>query len=118
MKIALNMGQESDLRGPAAQDRVLELDVLSVKSGDWSAKQRLARQFLPLITSSAEKRTDDPTKRNSYIEAGKEGVVRAAKKYKKSDGAHMFRIAVVEYIENAMDRVDKGGFFSRLFGRG
>lgn len=117
MKIALKTGQESHNTVPAAQDRALEADVLSVKSGDWSANQRLVRQFLPLITSSAQRRTTEAAGRNTYVEAGKLGLIKAAKKYKAGDGAHMFRVSVVDFIESAMDRADKGSLLERLFGR-
>lgn len=117
MKIPLNMGQDSNASGASAQDKALERDILSAKRGDWTAKQNLARSFLPLISSIAKKRTDDRNKQTELVEAGKAAVVKASRKYRESDGPHMFRILAADYIDSAMDAVERGSFFSRLFGR-
>jgi hypothetical protein len=116
MKIALNMNQEADSSGRAEQDRALERDILAVKAGDWSAKDRLSKVFSPLIHKLAKKRSDNETDVSRYIEAGQNGVAKAAKRYKRAHGPHEFRIGVIEYIEKAMDSAAKGSFFSRLFG--
>lgn len=117
MKIPLKLGQSVTTSSIAAQAKALEQDVLKAKGGDWTAKKRLARTFSPLINSLAEKRSSEPAKINQYIEAGKNGLLTATKKYKKSVGAQNFQIFALDFIETAMNRVDKGGgFFSRLFG--
>jgi len=121
MKIALNMGQDND---PKAAQRVLEHEILAAKDGDWNAKTNLARTFGPLLTSLAEKRASDTATVNKLIEAGKQGLYLAAKKYKPSVGADHFRIFALDFIESSMDQAakaaasgSKGGFFARLFGR-
>ena len=124
MKIALNMGQSQD-DSRAAQQKVLEHEVLAAKEGDWNARNSLARTFTPLLTSLAEKRTADAVKKNRLIEAGRTGLFTAAKKYKTSIGAEHFRVFALDFIESSMDRAateydtgsKSGGFFARLFGR-
>jgi DNA-directed RNA polymerase specialized sigma subunit len=118
MKIALNMGQSVQPTSKDASDRALERDILAAKKGDWNAKHNLARTFTPLLTSLAEKRTNDVSNLNAYIDAGKQGLFKAAGKYKPSIGPDKFRIFALDFIETAMARVDRGGgFWSRLFGR-
>jgi len=92
----------------------MEHDVLAAKAGDWNAKTRLAQSFMPLIRSLAEKRAADTQGVNDMIERGKQGLYRAAKKYKKSIGAEKFQIFALKFIEQSMD--NKGGLFSKLFG--
>ena len=118
MKIALNMGNEGVTSTKAAQAKVLEKDIEAAKKGDWTAKNNLIRTFTPLLASLAEKRTKDIAKMNDYIDAGKEGLLKATKKFNPSHGGDKFHIFVVGYIESAMDKHEKGGgFFARLFGR-
>lgn len=118
MKIPLNVNQNGSRTTQSAAYKVLEQDVLAAKQGDWKARQSIERTLLPLLTSLAEKRTDDPAKQQQYIDAAKEGIGRAAKKYKPSIGADHFRIFALDFIEAAMNRVDgQGGFWGRLFGK-
>ena len=117
MKIPLHMGQDGQQSNRQTAQKVLEHDILAAKKGDWNAKSSLVRTFTPLLTSLAEKRAAKPTDMNSYIDAGKEGLFKAARKYKTSVGADRFQIFALDFIENAMDRVDGGGgFLSRMFG--
>lgn len=117
MKIPLNIGQDNHVSGSAAQDKVLEREILGSKKGDWTAKQALTKAFLPLITSLAGRRSEDRAKISEYVEAGKTAVIKASKRYRESDGPHKFRISAADSIETAMDRVEKGSFLSRLFGK-
>lgn len=122
MKIALNMGQEAE-QGKIAHSKALERDILAAGDGDWNAKNSLVRQFTPLLSSLAHKRSHDPAMINKYIEAAREGLFAAARKYKPSVGAERFQIFAVDFIESAMERAAKeaagksSGFFGRLFGR-
>ena len=70
---------------------------------------------MPLLTSLAKKRSLETASINRYIEAGKEGLVNATRHYKPTNGK--FQVFALNYIENQMDRLDRPGFFSRLFGR-
>ena len=117
MKIALNLNQK-DAYTPdgVEQEKAIERDVLAYKRGDWEAKARLIQAFMPLITSIARKRSHDTAIINRYIEAGKEGLLNAARHVKPASDAK-FQIFALTYIENAMDRVDRPGFLARLFGR-
>lgn len=116
MKIPLNINQGSSGSTRAAKTKVLEHDVLAAKSGDWNANTRLAQSFMPLIKSLAEKRTKEKAQVNNLIEAGKEGLYAATRKYRKNMGGEKFRLFALDYIEAGMDRKGKGGgFFSRLF---
>ena len=123
MKISLNLDQHDGASQHAIDLKSLEHDILATKEGDWTAKANLTRTFTPLLKSLAEKRSSDVPQINEYIEAGKEGLVAAAKKYKPGIGAERFRIFALDFIEGSMDRVDKAkkrkaGFFGRLFGHG
>ena len=84
MKISLNM----DTGGPddkkQVRARALGRDILAAKSGDWNAKNNLVRSYMPLLTSLAQKRAGETAQVNVYVEAGKEGIYTAAKKYKKN----------------------------------
>lgn len=118
MKISL-MGNQGDVKGKDAQYHVLENDILACKKGDWTAKKNLARTFQPLIKSLAEKRCKgDPGKLHELVEAGREGLYLAARKYKPTVGVSHFRVFALDYIEGRMDGTKPGGLLGRLFRRG
>ena len=116
MKIALNMGEH---KPQTPKGGIPEGQILAAKKGDWSAKNQLANSFLPLIKSLAEKRASEPSKINKFVEAGKEGLFTAIKKYKKSVGADKFQVFALDYIQARMDRLagGGGGFLASLFGK-
>jgi len=103
----------------APKGNVSESQILAAKEGDWSAKEQLANIFLPLLKSLAEQRAKEPSKINQFVDAGKEGLFRAARKYKPSIGADRFQVFALDYIQAEMDRLagGGGGFLSRLFGK-
>ncbi|MDA0577774.1 MAG: hypothetical protein O3B24_06720 [Verrucomicrobia bacterium] len=119
MKISLNMGPKGPDAKRATDARILEADILGAKRGDWNSKNNLTREFMPLIHSLAGKRSSDVAVINGYIEAGKSGLVAAAKKYKPAIGPQGFQIFALDFIEARMERASKGGgsWLSRLFGR-
>lgn len=122
MKISLNMGQEGE-QSKAAQQKSFERDIMGTGAGDWSAKGSLVRHFTPLLTSLAQKRSQDIALVNRYIDAGKEGLFEAARRYKHSIGPDRFQIFAVDFIESAMDRSAReisgkgSSFLGRLLGR-
>ncbi|MBL7114366.1 MAG: hypothetical protein ISS35_01255 [Kiritimatiellae bacterium] len=116
MKIALDLNQGSTVTAGAAQDRELERLILMARSGDWSAKERLAKMFLPVIQDVATKRGTNGIDESLLIEAGRQGVAKATKKFRPSQGAHGFRVSVVEYVERAIDRASSGSLLFKLFG--
>lgn len=122
MKISLNMGLDVE-QSKAAQIKAFERDILGAGAGDWNAKGNLVRHFTPLLTSLAQKRSTDIATVNRCIDAGKDGLVQAARKYKPSVGPERFQIFAVDFIEAAMDKAVRegsgkgGGFFARLFGK-
>lgn len=119
MKIALNMGNSASYQSTKeAQAKSVERDVLMTQKGDWNARNNLAKTFMPLLTSLAEKRAgNNQVAKNTLIDAGKEGLFKAAGKYNKNIGADKFQIFALDFIENAMEKSQKGGgFFARLFG--
>jgi DNA-directed RNA polymerase specialized sigma subunit len=125
MKISLNLGQQQQQGGQSKveQQRALEREILGAKGGDWNSRNNLARLFMPLLHSLAEKRAKDVPTLNRLVEAGKEGLADAAHKYKTSIGPDRFRIFALDFIEKRMDRELHGGggigaFFARLFGKG
>lgn len=118
MKIPLHLGQNGTQSAVAAQAKVIERDVLAAKQGDWSAKANLAKTMTPLLTSLAQKRASDQPAINALVEAGKNGLYRAAAKYHSGIGADRFQIFALDFIEKAMDDHLKGGnWFTRLFSR-
>ena len=118
MKIPLKLGQDEQPSTAAAAAAAIARDVRAVKAGDWNAKNSLVRAFQPLLTSLSEKRAHgDNGKHNRYSDAGKEGLFKAAKKYKAKSNGDNFQLFALDYIERAMDGVDQsGGLMSRLFG--
>ena len=115
VKIALNLKQHENPAPELELEKSIERDVESCKRNDWEAKTRLVQVFMPLLTSLAKKRSLETASINRYIEAGKEGLVNATRHYKPTNGK--FQVFALNYIENQMDRLDRPGFFSRLFGR-
>lgn len=117
MKIALNLRQDESNHPEADREKAIVRDVEACKRSDWEAKTRLVQMFMPLMTSLAKKRTQDTAAHNRYIEAGKEGLATATKRFRPgSDGK--FQVFALKFIDEAMERADKPGFFARLFGQG
>ena len=118
MKISLNMGHQGANASKANQARILEADIMAAKAGDWNARNNLVREFMPLLQSLAEKRAAGPGDIGNFIEAGKEGLYAAARKYSPAMGAQSFQIFALDFIEARIERAAKGGgFFAKLFGR-
>lgn len=117
MKIALNLRQDDLVSPEAEREKAIDRDVEACRRNDWEAKTRLIQSFMPLLTSLSKRRTDDTATLNRYIEAGKEGLIDAAKHYKPHSAHGKFQVFALTYIESAMTRLDKPGFFARLFGR-
>ena len=118
MKISLNFGDDAGNNARAKQEHMLEQLVLATQNGDWSAKNQLGKAFQPLLKSLAQKLSQDSAAENLLIEAGKQGLFKAVKKYKKGMGLDKFELIAVNYIESAMNKQGKGGggFLSRLLG--
>ena len=115
MKIALNFRQADSLGPEEDLDKTIERDVLACKTGDWEAKARMLRTFMPLLTALAKKRATEISEINRYIEAGKAGLMIAVRRYKPASGAK-FQIFASSLIETEMVRLNQPGFFARLFG--
>ncbi|MCX7591809.1 MAG: hypothetical protein N2255_09300, partial [Kiritimatiellae bacterium] len=116
MKIPLGV-QQTQTTSVAAENKILERDVLAAQKGDWEARRAVVRTFMPLLTSLAQKRAKDTATINAYIEKGKEGLLAAVAKYKPGIGPERFRIFALDHIERAMDRKKEGSFWTRLFRR-
>lgn len=116
MKISLNLNQNDYITPEASRERAIERDVEACKKNDWEAKTRLIQAFMPLLTSLAKKRTQETATLNRYIEAGKLGLTNAAHHFNAAAGTK-FQLFALDYIEQAMNRVNRPGFFARLFGR-
>lgn len=117
MKIALNMRQDENASPEVERERAIDRDVEGFRRNDWEAKTRLVQTFMPLLTSLAKKRTQEASRHNRYIEAGKEGLAAAVKHYKSPSVNGKFQVFALNYIEEQMNRVDKPGFFARWFKR-
>lgn len=115
MKISLNLRNETTTP-EMEREKAIERDVDACKRNDWEAKTRLIQHFMPLLTSLAKKRTQETVKFNRFIEVGKEGLVEAARHYKHGT-PKKFQVFALDYIETNMDRIERPGFFARIFGR-
>ena len=116
MTIPLNINQtNANMQQKMAH---FEKIILAVKAGDWNAKELLANEFMPLLTSLAERRSKEKAVINTLIEAGKKGLFKAAQKYVHKIHPEKFRIFALTFIEKEMDNAltGKKGFFSRIFG--
>ena len=119
MKIPLKVGVQDPASVKIEQLRLLERDIAFCSRGDWEAKNRLIKSFMPLFLSLAKRRSHENAKINQYIDAGKAGLIDACKKYKSSMGTDHFQIFALDFIEKAMNASDHPrGFFARIFGRG
>ncbi len=119
MKISLHMPR-GDVAATQriAQDRIMEHEIMACKQGDFGVEKKMIRSFMPLFTSLARKRSQDPAVINRCIEAGVRGLKKAIRKYKSSVGPDKFRIFAVEFIEQSIDQelVGEKSFFARWFG--
>lgn len=120
MKIPLKLGEDGPQSTTATAAAAVLRDVKAVRDGDWNAKNSLAQAFNPLLISLAEKRAHgDPSKLNRYMDAGKEGLFKAAKRFRPKSDNDNFQIFALDFIEQAMNRIDRrgGGMMARLFGK-
>lgn len=118
MKIPLKFAVEESVDDRHQQAKILEQEIKACQRGDWEAKSRLIKIFMPLLLSLAKKRSPENAKINLYVEAGKSGLAHAVKKYSSSIGPERFQIFALDFIEKAMNDSDKPkGFWSRLFGK-
>jgi len=116
VKISLNLNQNDHTSPEVAREKAIDRDVEGCKKNDWEAKTRLIQTFMPLLLSLAKKRTQETATLNRYIEAGKDGLIDAARHYSPTSGTK-FQLFAFNYIEQAMNRVNRPGFFARFFGR-
>ena len=117
MKIPLNAGSNGGQVSSAARMQALDRDLQAAKRGDWEAKRRVESALIPILQDLAKKRASSNAEINNLIEAGKQGIATAIKKYKPSIGADRFQIFALRFIEDKMDNPSSGGFFAKLFGR-
>jgi DNA-directed RNA polymerase specialized sigma subunit len=116
VKIALNLKQGDQYNQEHEREQNIDRDVMHVKKSDWEAKARLVQLFMPLLMSMAKKRAHEVAAINRHIEAGKEGLMTAVRRFKPGSG-QKFEVFALSYIEAEMDRVSHPGLFDRLFGR-
>jgi hypothetical protein len=114
MSIALNGG--SGETAADAKTESFKKDLLAAKRGDWNARHRVESTFNQILTDLAKKRASSNADINALIEAGKQGIAIAIKKFKIDSGADRFQIFALQFIEKKMDNPNSGGFFAKLFG--
>ena len=115
MSIHLNTG--GGVSNVEARMQALERNLKAAKRGDWEAKKRVVAAMHDVLYGMASKRANSNEEMNALLEAGKEGIAQAIKKFKLSSGADRFQIFAVDFIEKKMDNPSSGGFLARLFGR-
>ena len=110
MKIAFSQDEVATLSGSGAHAEELAQAVAGCKLGDLESRHALERQFAPLITMLAGKRTgaDNHVARNELIDRGREGLYRAAKRFPPRESIRRFRLFALDYIEAAMDKPVRG----------
>ena len=97
--------------------QALQRNLEAAKRGDWEAKKRVIASMNDVLQDMARKRAATTEDFNALLEAGREGVATAIKKYKLKNGAERFQIFAINFIEQKMDNPSSGGFFAKLFGR-
>jgi len=114
MAIHLNTGggSQADVRM-----QVLAKDLAAAKRGDWDAKKRVIASMRDVLNELAHKRASSNAEINVLLEAGREGIAQAIKKFKLSSGPDRFQIFALSFIEKKMDHPSSGGFLSKLFGK-
>jgi DNA-directed RNA polymerase specialized sigma subunit len=113
----LNFGTSGAASGKAVRLRVIQNDIVAAKKGDWNSRRALLSEFRPLLQSMAEKRARTPEELRTLVQAGEEGVARAVRKFRLSDGADHFQVFALPYIEKAMEEPGRRGFLARIFGK-
>ena len=104
MPIPINSNDDSI--SPAEQERaMMERIITAVKSGNWDAKPLLIKEFTPLLTFLAQKRSKNSVALHDLIEAGEKGVFKATKKYKMKRRHINFKIFALDFIEREMSKV-------------
>ena len=116
MKIPLSHNEVAELAAGVTDHELLARVLAACRIGDWEAKHQLERMFQPLLLMLATKRAGESAAlRNQLIERGREGLIRAAKRFPAAEPVRHFRVFALNFIEAAMDRPP--GFWQRLFGR-
>ena len=103
MKIPLNISAAAQ-HDKTEQVLAFEHDILDSREGDEEARVRLANHFMRFLTALARERSHDVGLINLYVEAGKTGLYRAARKCKQGGSPERFQMFAVPYIEKSMDR--------------
>lgn len=117
MKIPLNTGHNETVTGKAALTKALEHDLIASQKGDWDARNRVTQSFMPFITTLVRKRTRDNAAVIKYVDAAKQGLVRAIQQYKPAMGVEKFQVMALDAMEDSMKTADKPpSWFARLFG--
>ncbi len=114
--MALNLNSGDGMSNADRRMQVLERDLKAAKRGDWNAKKRVYSSMHDILNDFAHKRSSSNEEINVLLEAGKQGIDQAIKKFKISSGADRFQIFALTFIEKKMDNPSSGGFFSKIFG--
>lgn len=106
MKIPLSLVRDT-VTPTQEYEKHVEQDVSGWREGDWEAKARLVHRSTPLIFFLAKKRGGaNADLINLYVEAGKEGLTRAVRRFKASHRVK-FHVFALSHIEKAMDNAMK-----------
>lgn len=111
------MADSSDISGKSAKHLALTLILEQCQRGDYQGCNQLIREFDGLIHNVAQRRSNGhPAETSRLVELGREGLKKAARKFRLSAGAAQFQIFALDYIQKAMDGKNKG-LLARLLGR-
>ena len=115
MKIPLSLIHADGSFPQAEYEKAVQANVIAYRDDDWEAKAWLVQEFMPLLMHLSKKRSSEVPMINRYIEAGKEGLLHAARKYRAANRTK-FVIFALSHIEKAMDKVNRPSLAARLLG--
>lgn len=106
MKIPISLIRDA-VTPTGDHEHLIEQHVQAWRDGDWEAKTRLVQATGPLLLFLARKRGGtDAGLVNLYVEAGKEGLARAVRRFRPTNRVK-FHVFALSHIEKAMDKAAK-----------
>lgn len=115
MKIPLSLIHADGSFPQAEYEKTVQNNVIAYRDDDWEAKAWLVQEFMPLLMYLSKKRASEVPLINRYIEAGKEGLFHAARRYRTAHRTK-FIIFALSHIEKAMDKVNRPSLVARFLG--
>ena len=121
MRVNLNwkeIGMSAEV-GRSGRQGISKALVASAAGGDFQSCEELVRCFMPVLQDLSKRRTNGVQQRNVLIDAGKRGLLQAARRYQARGAAKKdFKLFALPYIEKGMNVAEgKAGWWTRLWWR-